>query len=121
VAVVVELGKTIDKRPHLRIIGVEDMRSVLVDLNALDFLAVAVAANVAAAINEQHRLASIGHAARKYAAKQACSDDEVGRHGVDDFLEQCIGFWARILRIGFWAGKVNFIVIVFPIDTPESC
>ena len=99
----------------------EDMRSVLVDLDALDFLAVAVAANVGAAIDQEHHLASIGHVARKHAAKQACSDDEVGRHDMDEFLEQCIGFWTRILGIGFWDRQSQPHCDPFPNLRPGPC
>ena len=82
VAVVVELRKPIDKCPYLGIVGVKNVWSVLVDLDAVAFLAVAVATNVAAAIDEEHHLASVGHAACKDAAKQTCSNDEVGWHGM---------------------------------------
>ena len=69
VAVVVELGKPIDKRPHFGVVSVKNVRSVLVHLNAMVFLAVAVATDVAAAVDQEYCLASIGHAAGEDASE----------------------------------------------------
>lgn len=55
------IGKAVERRklihivPNLGIIGVENMRAVLVDLNALDFLRIDISGNMVTLINDQHR------------------------------------------------------------------
>ena len=57
VDVVVELGEAVDVVPDVLHGGVEDVRSVAVDLDALDVLGVDVAGDVVAAVDDQDRLA----------------------------------------------------------------
>lgn len=57
VDVVVELGEAVDVVPDVFHGGVEDVRAVTVDLDALDVLGVDVAGDVVAAVDDQDRLA----------------------------------------------------------------
>ena len=57
VDVVVELGEAVDVAPDVLHGGVEDVRAVAVDLDALDVLGVDVAGDVVAAVDDQDRLA----------------------------------------------------------------
>ena len=50
----VELGKLGDVVPYLFVVGVEDMRTVFVDMDTLDALGVDIARNVGALIHDQH-------------------------------------------------------------------
>ena len=50
----VELGKLGDVVPYLFVVGVEDMRTVFVDMDALDALGIDIARNVGALIHDQH-------------------------------------------------------------------
>ena len=53
----VELGKSGDIAPDLFVVGVEDVRTVFVDMDALNALGVDVARNVGALIHDQHGFA----------------------------------------------------------------
>ena len=77
VDVVVELGKAVDIVPDVFHRGVENMRAVAVNLDALDVLGVDVAGDVIAAINDEDRLASALGGIGKDGARKAGTDDEV--------------------------------------------
>ena len=50
----VELGKPGDIVPDLFVVGVEDVRTILMDVDTLDVLGINVARNVGALIHDQH-------------------------------------------------------------------
>lgn len=77
VDVVVELGEAVDVVPDVLHGGVEDVRAVAVDLDALDVLGVDVAGNVVAAIDDQDRLAGALGGIGKDGARKAGTDNEV--------------------------------------------
>ena len=77
VDVVVELGEAVDVVPDVLHGGVEDMRAVAVDLDALDVLGVDVAGDVVAAVDDQDRLAGALGGIGKDRARKAGTDDEV--------------------------------------------
>lgn len=77
VDVVVELGEAVDVVPDVLHGGVEDVRAVAVDLDALDVLGVDVAGDVVAAINDQDRLAGALGGIGEDGARKAGTDDEV--------------------------------------------
>ena len=53
----VELGKPGDIAPDLFVVGVEDVRTILMDVDTLDVLGINVARNVGALIHDQHGFA----------------------------------------------------------------
>ena len=53
----VELGKPGDIVPDLFVVGVEDVRTILMDVDTLDVLGINVARNVGALIHDQHGFA----------------------------------------------------------------
>ena len=75
VDVVVELGEAVDVVPDVLHGGVEDVRAVAVDLDALDVLGVDVAGNVVAAIDDQDRLAGALCGIGKDGARETGADD----------------------------------------------
>ena len=77
VDVVVELGEAVDVVPDVPHGGVEDVRAVAVDLDALDVLGVDVAGDMVAAVDDQDRLASALGGIGKDGAREAGTDDEV--------------------------------------------
>ena len=77
VDVVVELGEAVDVVPDVPHGGVEDVRAVAVDLDALDVLGVDVAGDVVAAVDDQDRLAGALGGVGEDGARKAGSDDEV--------------------------------------------
>lgn len=77
VDVVVELGEAVDVVPDVPHGGVEDVRAVAVDLDALDVLGVDVAGDVVAAVDDQGRLAGALGGIGKDGARKAGADDEV--------------------------------------------
>ena len=77
VDVVVELGEAVDVVPDVLHGGVEDVRAVAVDLDALDVLGVDVAGDVVAAVDDQDRLAGALGGVGEDGARKAGSDDEV--------------------------------------------
>ena len=77
VDVVVELGEAVDVVPDVPHGGVEDVRAVAVDLDALDVLGVDVAGYVVAAVDDQDRLAGALGGVGEDGAREAGADDEV--------------------------------------------
>lgn len=77
VDVVVELGEAVDVVPDVLHRGMEDVRAVAVDLDALDVLGVDVAGDVVAAIDDQDRLAGALGSVGEYGAREAGTDDKV--------------------------------------------
>ena len=77
VDVIVELGEAVDVVPDVPHGGVEDVRAVAVDLDALDVLGVDVAGDVVAAVDDQGRLAGALGGIGKDGARKAGADDEV--------------------------------------------
>ena len=77
VDVVVELGEAVYVVPDVPHGGVEDMRTVAVDLDALDVLGIDVAGDVIAAIDDQDRLAGALGGVGEDGAREAGADDEV--------------------------------------------
>lgn len=77
VDVVVELGEAVDVVPDVLHGGVEDVRAVAVDLDALDVFGVDVAGDVVAAVDDQDRLACALGRVGEDGAREAGTDDEV--------------------------------------------
>ena len=77
VDVVVELGEAVDVVPDVLHGGVEDVRAVAVDLDALDVLGVDVASDVVAAVDDQDRLAGALGGVGEDGARETGTDDEV--------------------------------------------
>lgn len=77
VDVVVELGEAVDVVPDVPHGGVEDVRAVAVDLDALDVLGVDVAGDAVAAVDDQDRLAGAPGGVGEYGAREAGTDDKV--------------------------------------------
>ena len=77
VNVVVELGEAVDVVPDILHGGVEDVRAVAVDLDALDVLGVDVSGDVVAAVDDQDRLAGTLGGVGEDGARKAGTDDEV--------------------------------------------
>ena len=77
VDVVVEFSKAVDIVPDVLHGGVEDVRAVAVDLDALDVLGVDVAGDVVAAVDDQDRLAGAPGGVSEDGAGEAGADDEV--------------------------------------------
>lgn len=77
VDVVVELGEAVDVVPDVLHRGVEDMRTVAVDLDALDVLGIDVAGDVVAAVDDQDRLAGALGGVGEDGARETGADDEV--------------------------------------------
>ena len=77
VDVVVELGEAVDVVPDVLHGGVEDVRAVAVDLDALDVLGVDVAGDVVTAVDDQDRLAGALGGVGEDGARKAGTDDEV--------------------------------------------
>ena len=73
----VEAGKAVDVGPHLLIVGVEDVRAVAVNVDALHRLGVGVAGNMAAPVNDKAFPPRIRHFAGKHRAEQAGAHDEI--------------------------------------------
>ena len=77
VGVSVEHRKPVDVVPHFPVVGVEDVRAVAVDVDALDLLGVDVAGDVGALVHHQAVPAGGGGLAGKDRAEQAGADDQV--------------------------------------------
>ena len=77
VGIAVELGKLIDIVPHALIIGVEDMRPIAVDIDALYRLGIDVACNVAALVHHQAALTRPMGLLCKHRTKQAGTHDQI--------------------------------------------
>ena len=77
VGVAVEGGKAVDIVPHLFIIGVEDVRAVAVDGDALDILGIDIAGDVAALINDQAPFAGGSGLVGKDGSEQTGTDDQI--------------------------------------------
>ena len=77
---VVKRDELIDIRPDVFIARVEDVRAVLVDVDAILFLAVDIAAHMIPALQHQHRLARLLRLMRKDRAKQAAANDQIIIH-----------------------------------------
>ena len=97
VDVVVELGEAVGVVPDVLHGGVEDMRAVAVDLDALDVLGVDVAGDVVAAVDDQDRLAGAPGGVGEYGAREAGTDDEVIvlGHGCAPFDFIWEGLWTK--------------------------
>src|SRR5699024_7532087 len=80
VGVAVEGGETVDIVPHGLVVGVEDMRAVAVDGDALDILGIDIAGDMAALVNDQAALAGSGGLAGEYRAEQTGANDQVIIH-----------------------------------------
>ena len=76
-AIVIEFGESIDKCPDLRVLGMEDVRAVPMDFNAVDLFAVAIAGDVGASIDDEGSMSCLRDAARKDAAVHAGADNDV--------------------------------------------
>ena len=71
-----EFHKAVHIAPDILPVGVEDMRSVFVDGDALDLLAVGVSADVGPLIDNQTAFAVIGGFPRKGSPIQPSTNDE---------------------------------------------
>ena len=77
---VVEPHKLVDIRPDLLIARVENVRAILVDVDAILFLAVDIAADMPAALQHQHRHPRPLHLMRKDRAKKAAAYNQIIVH-----------------------------------------
>ena len=76
-AVVIESGEAIDEVPHAGVAGVKNVGPVAMHVDALETLGIAVAADVAALVDEHDFRTMFGHDAREHRAKHSAADDEV--------------------------------------------
>ncbi len=77
VGVAVELCKLVHILPHSLVVGVEDMCTVAVDIDALHRLRVDIACNVAALIDHKALLACLFCFLGKHRTIKACTYDQV--------------------------------------------
>ena len=77
VHVVVELGKAIHVLPDVLHRGVEDVGTVLVDVDPLNILGVDIARDVVASIDDEHRLPSLLRGIGEHGAGKARADDQI--------------------------------------------
>ena len=73
----VPLTKLRNEFPDLIIFGVEDMRSIHVDVNAFDLPRKRIPGDVIPAVNDQALFAVVGHRACKGSAERSGSDDQI--------------------------------------------
>ena len=77
VGIAVELCKLVHILPHSLVVGVENMGTVAVDMDALHALGVDVARNVVPLINDEAALACLFGLMGKHRAVQARAHDEI--------------------------------------------
>ena len=77
---VVELHELVDIRPDLLIARVENVRAILVDVDAILFLAVDIAADMPATLQHQHRLPRPLHLMRKDRTEKAAAYNQIIVH-----------------------------------------
>ena len=77
---VVERDKSIDIRPDILIARVEDVRAVLVDVDAILFFAVNIAADMITVLQHQHRLARLLRLMRKDRTKKTAAHNQIIVH-----------------------------------------
>ncbi len=77
VHVVVELGELVDVVPHRAQRGMEDVRAVLVHVDAVDLFGVDIAGDMIAAVDYQAGFAQLGGLVRENGAGDAGADDKV--------------------------------------------
>ena len=76
----VEIGKTLNIVPDMLQIGVENMGTVLVYLDSLDFFRVYIARDMGSLVDYQHLFAGIGCLAGKNSSVKACSHNQIVIH-----------------------------------------
>ena len=86
-AVMIERDKAIYKLPHAKVAGVEDVRAVAVNIDSLDPLGIAIAADVAPFIDQHYAAAIFRHYPRKHRAEHSAADDKViEAHAIPRFV-----------------------------------
>ena len=77
---IIEHNELVDIRPDILIARVEDMRAVLVDVDALPLFTVDIAPHMIAAFQHQHRLPRPLRLTGKDSSKQTAADNQVIVH-----------------------------------------
>ena len=77
IGVAVKFCESVYVLPDTLVIGMENVGTVAVDLNALHFLGVDVAADVAALVDYQHGFPGVYHLLGKGRTVQARADDQI--------------------------------------------
>lgn len=77
VGVAVELYDGVDEVPHLFVGGMEDMCAILMDVDALDVLAIDVAAQVWAFVDDEARLALLAGEVGERGSEEPGAHDEI--------------------------------------------
>jgi hypothetical protein len=77
VGVPVEGNYGIDKVPHRFVGGVENMRTVFVDMNTFNGLTIDIPAQVMALVNHQTPLSFLLGLVGKHGTKESCTNNEV--------------------------------------------
>lgn len=77
---IVERDELVDIRPDILIARMEDMRAVLVDVDAIPLFTVDIAAHMITAFQNQHRLSRPLRLAGKNSTKEAAADNQIIVH-----------------------------------------
>ena len=75
IGIAVELGKLLDVVPDLFVAGMEDVGSIAVYLDTLDFLRIDVPCDMGAAVDDEYRPAAFVRFMGEYRAEEAGADD----------------------------------------------
>ncbi len=76
-AVVIEPCKAVHKLPYAGVAGVKDVRAVSMNIDPLDALGIAIAADVATLVDQHHAAAVLCHDPRIHGAEHATADDKI--------------------------------------------
>ena len=77
IGVAVELGKAVHIIPDGAVVGMENVGTVAVDIDALHAFGVDIAADVAALVDDQHGLSGVHSLPGKGRAEQARAHDQI--------------------------------------------
>ena len=72
--VVIEPSEAIDEQPDAFVVGVEDVRAVMMDLDAGELLGVAIAGNMRAFVDHQHTSVCFGRSPREDRPEHPATD-----------------------------------------------
>ena len=80
VAEAAEACELVDEVPDAFVVGMKDVRAVLMDMDAADVVRVAVSRNMASFLDDEALCARVGHLSCEDRAKESGSDDYVVIH-----------------------------------------
>ena len=83
---VVKGDESVDIRPDILIARVEDVRAILMDVDAILLLAIDIAANMVTALQHQHRLARLLRLMRKDRTKKTTANNQIIIHDTTPLL-----------------------------------